>query len=130
PQNTTEVALTTTFCAPELLTTANNAPTFSSDLFATAMTLLIAAIGSNPYGSSAHPGSEGLRLLWCKGGDPMSFARADERGLRVRRGGVVDRVLERCFGKEARRVGVEEVSGRVSASVEEWGENRGKKLWG
>ncbi|RVD81555.1 uncharacterized protein DFL_009414 [Arthrobotrys flagrans] len=143
-------AVTTIYCAPELLaafltppttptkptssssspktkTEPRPLPTFSSDHYGLCMTLLQSAIGSHPY-SAANMDIQ--RNMWVRQGDPMGFARADERGFRCRSGGAVDRLLRGCFGKTAEgRVGVEELVGRVEGLCGEWRGRKGEDAW-
>ncbi|KAF3083773.1 hypothetical protein TWF706_001121 [Orbilia oligospora] len=145
-------AVTTIYCAPELLaafltppTTPTKPtsslsspsaqlksdprplPTFSSDHYGLCMTLLQCAIGSHPYSAAK---MDIQRNIWVRQGDPMAFARADERGFRCRNGGAVDRLLRGCFGKTAEgRVGVEELVGRIKGLCGEWRERKGEDAW-
>ncbi|KAK6514343.1 hypothetical protein TWF506_008739 [Arthrobotrys conoides] len=142
-------AVTTIYCAPELLaafltppTTPTKPtpsspsqtkseprplPTFSSDHYGLCMTLLQCAIGSHPYSAAK---MDIQRNIWVRQGDPMAFARADERGFRCRNGGAVDRLLRGCFGKTAEgRVGVEELVGRVEGLCGEWRGRKGEDAW-
>ncbi|KAJ6257865.1 Serine/threonine-protein kinase [Drechslerella dactyloides] len=136
--------VTTIYCAPELLaaflltppttptkpatslsslprsarTPPRPLPSFASDSYGLAMTLLHTALGSHPYAAAR---VEMQRNMWVRQGDPLSFARADERGVKVRVGGVVERLLRGCFGKTAEgRVGVDGIKGRVGELVGEW----------
>ncbi|KAF3146010.1 hypothetical protein TWF703_005555 [Orbilia oligospora] len=145
-------AVTTIYCAPELLaafltppTTPTKPtsslsspsaqlksdprplPTFSSDHYGLCMTLLQCAIGSHPYSAAK---MDIQRNIWVRQGDPMAFARADERGFRCRNGGAVDRLLRGCFGKTAEgRAGVEELVGRIKGLCGEWRERKGEDAW-
>ncbi|KAI5788904.1 kinase-like domain-containing protein [Peziza echinospora] len=122
-------ALTVPFCAPELLekfvakspeTAPPPIPTFASDLYSLALTILTAAIGSDPY--TVQKGvSDARKAMYVQCGDPIGFARGDERGLRCSKGGVVEEVLEGCFGKDAvGRADVETVQGRVKEVIARW----------
>ncbi|KAK6332612.1 hypothetical protein TWF730_004272 [Orbilia blumenaviensis] len=143
-------AVTTIYCAPELLaafltppTTPTNPtpssasvppkseprplPTFSSDQYGLCMTLLQTAIGSHPYSAAK---MDIQKNMWVRQGDPMAFARADERGFRCKNGGAVDRLLRGCFGKTAvGRVGIEEMVGRVAGLCMEWEGRKGEDAW-
>ncbi|KAF8415377.1 hypothetical protein BGX38DRAFT_1281349 [Terfezia claveryi] len=131
-------ALTIPFCAPELLEAwlapveaASPVPTFSSDLYSMALTLLTAAIGSDPY--SVRIATDATKGMWVKCGDPVGFVRSwDERGLRVRKGEVVDTCLAECFGKTKEgRTTVETVLERVESWIELWCmEGKGDDRWG
>ncbi|KAF3915023.1 hypothetical protein ABW21_db0200591 [Orbilia brochopaga] len=150
-------AVTTIYCAPELLaaflhtppttptkreapdnTTDSLAssrpeprplPTFASDVYSLGMTLLQTALGSHPYAAAR---VEMQRNMWVRQGDPIAFARADERGIqRVRNGGIVERLVRGCFGKTADgRTGVQELVGRVEMLSGEWRERRTKGVDG
>ncbi|KAF3918798.1 hypothetical protein AA313_de0203691 [Arthrobotrys entomopaga] len=154
-------AVTTIYCAPELLaafltppttptkqytnlaaTSSGNVtlaqppakkseprplPTFSSDQYGLSMTLLQTAIGSHPYSAAK---MDIQRNMWVRQGDPMGFARADEKGYRCRVGGAVDRLLRGCFGKTAEgRSGVEELGERIQVLCREWRERNGEEAW-
>ncbi|KAK6339215.1 hypothetical protein TWF718_008637 [Orbilia javanica] len=143
-------AVTTIYCAPELLaafltppTTPTNPsapssspsikseprplPTFSSDHYGLCMTLLQCAIGSHPYSAAR---MDIQRNMWVRQGDPMAFARADERGFRCRNGGAVDRLLRGCFGKTAEgRIGIEELGRRIEGLCGEWKKWKGQDAW-
>jgi len=130
-------ALTIPFCAPELLDMflapegkQAPVPTFASDLYSVALTLLTTAIGSDPY--SVRAATDTTKATWAKCGDPVGFARGDERGLRVGRGGVVDSCLMNCFGKASKgRTDVETVLVRVEKWIEKWvQEGKGDNRWG
>lgn len=131
-------ALTVAFCAPELLEAflapmdeVAPVPTFSSDLYSMALTLLTAAIGSDPY--STRNATDARKGMWVKCGDPVGFVRnGDERGLRVRKGEVVDTCLAGCFGKTKEgRTTVEAVLKRVEDFIELWcAEGKGDDRWG
>lgn len=131
-------ALTVAFCAPELLDawlspveSTAPIPTFSSDLYSMALTLLTAAIGSDPY--SIRTATDARKGMWVKCGDPVGFVRSgDERGLRVRKGEVVDTCLAECFGKTKEgRTTVETVLERVEGWIELWcAEGKGDDRWG
>ncbi|KAF3940631.1 hypothetical protein ABW19_dt0210238 [Dactylella cylindrospora] len=149
-------AVTTIYCAPELLaafltppTTPTKSlgvkpvngdglvpprrgeprplPTFSSDIYGLCMTLLQCAIGSHPYSAAK---MDIQRNIWVRQGDPMAFARADERVFRCRVGGAVDRLLKGCFGKTAEgRVEVGELEKRIGGLCEEWRRRNGEERW-
>lgn len=137
-------AVTTAFAAPELLQSflrgvvvaspvmltgggPHPVPTFASDLYSLGVSLLAAAVGSEVYcNAGRHVG------IYVRQGNPMGWVKADERGMRVGRGGVVASVLEGCFGKTAEgRVEVEEVARRVEGWKRRWwSEGRGGGRWG
>lgn len=127
-------AVTTSFAAPELLQSflkpvAHPVPSFGSDLYSLALSLLAAAVGSEVYANAGrHVG------IYVRQGNPVGWVKADERGMRVGRGGVVAEVLEGCFGKTAEgRTGVEEVGVRVEGWKRKWwaeGRVSGNARWG
>lgn len=131
-------ALTVAFCAPELLEAFLSPveevapmPTFSSDLYSLALTLLTTAIGSDPY--SIRAASDARKGMWVKCGDPLGFVqKGDDRGLRVRKGEVVDACLAGCFGRTADgRTSVEIVLERVNERIKQWcQEGKGDNRWG
>ncbi|KAI9861578.1 MAG: hypothetical protein M1813_005188 [Trichoglossum hirsutum] len=99
-------ALTDRFAAPELLDYRKpGITTFSSDIYSLAVTLLSPALGADVYAAAAN---QMQALHWAKEGRPLDFARNTEGGLRVKRGGVVDRVVGGAARKEQagrRRIG-------------------------
>ncbi|KAK6336540.1 hypothetical protein TWF696_002089 [Orbilia brochopaga] len=93
-------------------------PTFASDVYSLGMTLLQTALGSHPYAAAR---VEMQRNTWVRQGDPLAFARADERAMKVRVGGIVDRLLKGCFGKTAEgRVEIEDMARGIDEVVGEW----------
>lgn len=127
-------AVTTEFAAPELLQSFLSAarhplPTYASDLYSLALSLLAAAVGSEVYRNAGrHVG------IYVRQGNPMGWVKADERGMKVGRGGAVSAVLEGCFGKMAEgRTGVEELGVRVEGWKKAWwneGRMSGNPRWG
>lgn len=127
-------AVTTAFAAPELLQSfvsgpRHPLPTHASDLYSLALSLLAAAVGSDVYRNAGrHVG------IYVRQGNPMGWVKADERGMKVGRGGVVSEVLEGCFGKTAEgRTGVEELGVRVEGWKKAWwseGRMSGNPRWG
>ena len=107
-------AVTTEYTAPELLSalhrrtpSARAMATPAADVFALAVTLLVAATGESAYAAAR---MEVQKLAMAKEGIPLAFARGGEAASRVMPGRMVDRVV---------RVGAEkDVDRRVSA--EEW----------
>ncbi|KAI5795235.1 kinase-like domain-containing protein [Geopyxis carbonaria] len=127
-------AVTTGFCAPELLesfiraplrspppspggkpatTAAYPVPSHASDLYGLAMTLLCAAIGTEVYANAGrHVG------IYARNGQPLEWVRAGDSMLVVAVRGVVTKVLNGCFGKTAEgRSSVEELQARVHAAI-------------
>lgn len=127
-------AVTTEFAAPELLQSflsvaRHPLPTHASDLYSLALSLLAAAVGSEVYRNAGrHVG------IYVRQGNPMGWVKADERGMKVGRGGAVSAVLEGCFGKTAEgRTGVEELGVRVEGWKKAWwseGRMSGNPRWG
>lgn len=105
-------AVTTEYTSPELLTalhrgTARAIATPASDVFALAVTLLVAAMGESPYASAR---MEVQKLGMAKEGRPLDFARGGENASRAMRGRMVDRILTSAVEKNVEK--------RLSA--EEW----------
>ncbi|RPB02680.1 hypothetical protein L873DRAFT_1733030 [Choiromyces venosus 120613-1] len=147
-------AVTTSFCAPELLEsfisrpstagsqitppvtpTSSKAstlaphplPTFQSDLYSVALCLLAAAIGSEVYRNAGR-----FVGIYVRQGNPVGWVRSDERGLRIGRGCVVLDVLKDCFGKVAEeRVDVGVVGSKAAGWREKWlSEGQDNPRWG
>ncbi|KAL2045690.1 hypothetical protein N7G274_002120 [Stereocaulon virgatum] len=126
-------AITTDYTSPELLsaihhhhnnnnsknTTTNNraVATYSSDVFALAVTLLFAAIGESPYAGAR---MEIQKVGMAKEGLPLEFARKGEQASRVMRGRAVERALK---GGLAKRV-------QERLSVAEWRDVMGEVVRG
>jgi serine/threonine protein kinase len=98
PTLNTLSAVTREYTAPELLSSAvlrdpKSTATFASDIFSTAVTLLVAATGD----IKVYPGSVFQRqAMATQGWQVLQLARSGEQGARVRRHGVVERALERA----------------------------------
>jgi hypothetical protein len=103
-------AVTREYTAPELLSVSvlrdpNATATFDSDVFSTAVTLLVAATGD----TKVYSGSIFQRqAMATQGWQVIQFARSGDNGSRVPRQGIVERTLERAV----LRAGM----GRVTAS--------------
>jgi serine/threonine protein kinase len=128
-------ATTTAFCSPELLEahirraesppasptsptthkhTPRPVPTFSSDLYGLAMTLLSTAIGAEVYENAGrHAGiyvRQGQPLDWVRNGDGFLIA-----GVRS----AVCKMLNGCFGRTVeKRISVEDLRERVCGFIE------------
>jgi serine/threonine protein kinase len=87
-------AITTTYAAPELLTSSAASTTFQSDIYSLGVTLLVAALGESPYASARN---DMQRLAWAKEGSPLVFGSAGEEGVRVREGGTVRKWLKKSL---------------------------------
>jgi serine/threonine protein kinase len=145
-------AVTTSFCAPELLEsfisrppsrndrltppatptspqcpTPYPLPTFESDLYSVALCLLAAAVGSEVYRNAGR-----FVGIYVRQGNPIGWVKSDERGLRIGRGSVVASTLEGCFGKTAEgRTTVEVLEERANDWKEKWSlEGRSNPRWG
>ncbi len=101
PAPNTLSAVTREYTAPELLTSAvlrdpNSSTTFASDIFSTAVTLLVAATGD----LRVYPGSVFQRqAMATQGWQVLQLARSGDQGSRIPRCGVVERTLERAVLK-------------------------------
>ncbi len=110
-------ALTPDYTSPELLLALKGGTAFAtpaSDVFALAVTLLVAAIGESPYAGAK---TEFQKLSMCREGKPLDFGRGGEQGSRVLKNREVSKVLEGAVKKLETRW-----------SVEEWKEETGKVL--
>lgn len=128
-------ATTTAFCSPELLeahirrpatpplSPSDNpaktdhhgpVPTYASDLYGLAMTLLSAAIGTEVYENAGRHGG-----IYARQGQPLEWVRNGDAFLIVGVRSVVSKVLAGCFGRFAeKRVTVEELRDRISSLIE------------
>lgn len=113
PQGTYEPrptdAITAPYASPELLKSyslsqsasdpSSRHPTFASDIWALACTLLVAATGHEPYAFAGH---EMRRLAMARdGGVVASYLNADDWRvpMRVKRGGVVEQIVRPALVK-------------------------------
>ncbi|KAI9699661.1 MAG: hypothetical protein M1836_002695 [Candelina mexicana] len=96
-------AVTAEYTAPELLlalrpSNPNRAvATFATDVFALGVTLIQVAIGESCYSGAANGM---MKNLMMNEGRPMEFARGGEGFMRVRKGGLVDRVVGGAVAKK------------------------------
>jgi hypothetical protein len=114
------LALTTSFAAPELLTKNSTiAPTKSSDVYSLACTLLAAATGDILIYPTQY---EIQRLAMAREGKPLDFVRMGNQGTRVRKGGVVERVVSCAVGRDSgSRIEASEWLSRVEEIMRELG---------
>ena len=113
-------ALTPDYTAPELLNALKSGNAFTtpaSDVFALAVTLLVAAIGESPYAAAR---TEVMKLAMCKEGKPLDFARGGEQGCRVAKNRDVSKVLESAVRKPETRWSVEVWKEGAEKVVKEW----------
>ena len=90
--------------------------TFASDVFALAVTLLVAAIGDSPY---AIVRNDIQKLGFAKEGRPFEFARMGNEASRVMKGKLVERALRGGVEKDpAKRMSVVEWKNDVSKTFE------------
>ncbi|KAF8543581.1 kinase-like domain-containing protein [Trichophaea hybrida] len=128
-------ATTTAFCSPELLEahirgpitppqspTDKSAtrddprpiPTYASDLYGLAMTLLSAAIGSEVYENASRYAG-----IYARQGQPLDWVRNGDACLIVGVRSIVSKALNGCFGRVAeKRVQVEELRDRLNGYIE------------
>jgi serine/threonine protein kinase len=127
-------ATTTAFCSPELLEAHirrpatpplgpadkpvdddhGPVPTFASDLYGLAMTLLSAAVGSEVYENAGRHGG-----IYARQGQPLEWARNGDAFLIVGVRSIVSKTLTGCFGRSAeKRVGIEELRDRIVGHIE------------
>lgn len=129
-------AITTSYASPELLKSYSRSSspsnpadaavaTEASDVWALAVTLVMAAVGEDPY---AHAGHNMRKLAMVKEGMVLDGVRMGEwtSGLRVKRGGVVERAVRSALAKKTEaRIGIqawvkeiEEIKMEVEGKVE------------
>jgi hypothetical protein len=128
-------ATTTAFCSPELLeahirgpitppqsptdkSRAQNdprpIPTYASDLYGLAMTLLSAAIGTEVYENAGRYAG-----IYARQGQPLDWVRNGDACLIVGVRSVVSKALNGCFGRVAeKRIEVEELRDRLGGFIE------------
>ncbi|KAJ5884942.1 hypothetical protein N7495_009452 [Penicillium taxi] len=100
-------ASTPPFTAPELLSLSEELPTPASDVFSLAATLLAAATGD----LLLYPGSSNMqRLAMARDGHQIiEFVRAGANGVRVPRGGFVEKLIRQAVCKDpAKRIDAKE----------------------
>ena len=103
-------ALTLSYASPELLASyrTGGVPTFASDVYALAVTLVALATGEDPYaGVNSH-----MKLLMAKEGYVLDAVRNGAHALRVKKGGAVERLVAGALEKKA----------HVRWSADEWSE--------
>jgi len=123
-------AVTDSFCAPELLEAflppkrllsppgspiepPCPVPTYSSDLYGLAMTVLCAAVGGEVYENAGRHVA-----IYARQGQPLDWVRRDERVRATGVGSVVDKMLQGCFGRSAAgRIEVETLRDRFAEAV-------------
>ena len=119
-------AVTTDYAAPELLESFHHrnrnraVATFTSDIFALAVTLIVAATGESPYAGAQ---MELQKVSMAREGAPLGFARGGAQAARVMSHKAVDMALSGALEKDpGKRVDVEEWKSRVRDVVERWRE--------
>ena len=113
-------ALTPDYTCPELLNALKHGTAFTtpaSDVFALAVTLLVAAIGESPYAAAR---MEVMKLGMCREGKPLDFARGGEQGSRVLKEREVSKVLEGAVRKLETRWSVKEWKDEAEKMLVEW----------
>ena len=120
-------ALTLEFTAPELLCPSvlrdsSSTATLASDVFSLAVTLIVAATGN----SMVYQGNLWQRqYMATQGWNVLDFVRNGEGGLRVPKGGVVERVVEAAVTKiEQGRIEAAKWKELVMATTRDEGEAR------
>lgn len=127
-------ATTTAFCSPELLEAHirrpitpplspadkpaqddhGPCPTYASDLYGLAMTLLSAAIGTEVYENAGRHGG-----IYARQGQPLEWVRNGEAFLIVGVRTALSKSLMGCFGRVAeKRVAVEELRDRLVSHID------------
>ncbi len=93
-------ALTSDYASPELLTSLQSTAaiaTTAADVYALAVSLVVAAIGTSPY---AGAGMEMLKLSMAREGRVLEFARQADQGTRIMKGRIVERCLKDALVKD------------------------------
>ena len=119
-------AVTTDYISPELLSAIHNGKnnneravaTYTSDVFALAVTLLFAAIGESPYAGAR---MEIQKVGMAKEGLPLDFARRGEQASRVMKGRAVEKALKGALDKDVeKRLDVEAWRDAAMEVVKSW----------
>lgn len=93
-------ALTPDYASPELLTSLRSTAavaTTAADVYALAVTLVVAAIGQSPYAGAS---MELLKLSMAREGKVLDFARQADQGTRIMKGKMVQRCLKDALEKD------------------------------
>ncbi|KAL8732198.1 MAG: hypothetical protein Q9166_002945 [cf. Caloplaca sp. 2 TL-2023] len=96
-------ALTPDFASPELFTSlhsTNAVATTASDVYALAVTLVVAAIGTSPFAGAS---MEVMKLSMAREGRVLDFARQADQGTRVMKGKMVERCLKDALEKDVEK---------------------------
>ena len=131
-------AITTSYASPELLKAYSRSyaanpgsepalPTEASDIWALAVTLVVAATGEDPY---VHTGHEMRKLAMAKEGMVLEAASMGDRPLRVMRGSVVEKTVRGSLKKKVEaRIGISDWIKEFEILMDEFGyDTRGGKL--
>ncbi|MCJ1371219.1 hypothetical protein MMC20_002434 [Loxospora ochrophaea] len=117
-------AVTPDFAAPELLHSLSckdgtrALATRSADVWALAVTLLIAAVGESPFAGAR---MDVMKLAWAREGRPVDFARSGDQTWRIAKGGVAARMIEKALVRDVEgRVDAQRWEEEVSGVLEEW----------
>ncbi len=117
-------AVTADYTSPELLELLHKrnderaVVTFTSDVFALAVTLLYATLGASPYACAR---MEFQKLGMAKEGAPLAYARRGEQASRVMEKRAVEKVLKGGLAKDPEtRLQVEEWKRDVQDVVDSW----------
>ena len=113
-------ALTPDYTSPELLISLQKGTavaTPASDIYALAVTLLMAATGESPYTGAR---MDVQKLGMCKEGRPLEFARNGEQGSRVLKNREVSKVLEGAVRDVETRWSVKEWKGEAERGLIGW----------
>ncbi|KAL8675374.1 MAG: hypothetical protein Q9168_000205 [Polycauliona sp. 1 TL-2023] len=93
-------ALTPDYASPELLTSLHSTDavaTTTADVYALAVTLVVAAIGESPYAGTA---MALMKLSMAREGDVLYFAKQAAQGTRIMKGKLVERCLTDALKKD------------------------------
>ncbi|KAL8848725.1 MAG: hypothetical protein Q9221_006269 [Calogaya cf. arnoldii] len=93
-------ALTPDYASPELFTSLQSksaVATTAADVYALAVTLVVAAIGESPYAGAS---MEVLKLSMAREGKVLQFARQADQGTRIMKGKMVEQCLKDALEKD------------------------------
>ncbi|KAL8894253.1 MAG: hypothetical protein Q9192_004475 [Flavoplaca navasiana] len=96
-------ALTPDYASPELLTSLHGTAaiaTAAADVYALAVTLVVAAIGESPFAGAS---MEAMKLSMAREGKVLKFARQADQGTRIMKGKIVERCLKDALEKDVEK---------------------------
>ncbi|KAL9000579.1 MAG: hypothetical protein Q9169_000872 [Polycauliona sp. 2 TL-2023] len=96
-------AMTPDYASPELLTSLRSTgavATTAADVYALAVTLVVAAIGESPFTGAS---MEMMKLSMAREGKVLAFARQADQGTRIMKGKMVERWLRGALDVDAKQ---------------------------